>query len=82
MLNKFQEMKNVSKLFLFVFVVLLQFAAVAQDKADEETEEGVANRDGPAQNDVPIDGQLIALFVVGIAFSFYAVKKNTSNQKL
>jgi hypothetical protein len=75
-------MKNVSKLFLFVFVVLLQFAAFAQDKADEETDEGIANRDGPAENDVPIDGELIFLLVAGMTFSFYALKKNTSNQKL
>jgi hypothetical protein len=75
-------MKNVSKLFLFVFLVLLQFSAFAQDKAEGETEDGIANRAPGDVENVPIDGQLVVLFVVAIAFSFYVLKKNTSNQKL
>lgn len=61
---------NLLKVYMTVFMTFISYLASA-DPVDPPAD--------PDPNPVPIDGQIIWLIVVGIAFAYYIIKKEKAS---
>lgn len=63
-------MKHLVRIYTILFILVADFKLFAQEPGDDDGGGGLEGEDP-----VPINGQLIWLAIVGLAFAFYYYKK-------
>jgi hypothetical protein len=63
-------MKHLVRIYTILFVLFVDFTMIAQIGPGDD--DGGGDLEGP---DAPINGQIIWLVLIGIAFAFYFLKK-------
>jgi hypothetical protein len=64
-----------TKITFLTYLLLTNFILFAKDNGgDFLDDENVENAGGPAENDTPINSQLIWLLFLGLAFAYYIYK--------
>lgn len=66
------------KVYIFLTVLLSDFLMFADDDPGTGVEDETGDTGGSVE-DVPVNGKLIWLAIVGIAFSFYYFRRNQQN---